>query len=337
MFPGRMTIIGGSILRGVGVFIAGALMVTIPFGCCPSSRANGEDQKPFASGEQAVNAFITALRNDDETALRTIFGPDADELLESGDQANGRYIRRRFVNAYDQGHTLQPEGDTLVLVVGENEWPFPIPLIKQGDQWIFDTAVGREEILDRRVGRNELNVVQVMQAIVDAQREFARRDYDGDGLTEYAQKFRSDPGEKNGLYWPAGPDEEPSPLGRLVAQARKADYLSDGRENDLPREPQPYFGYYFKMLTAQGPSASGGQYDYRVRGNMIGGFAVVAYPAQYGNSGVMTFIVNHDGRVYQKDLGEDTPETAADMERFDPDQTWTAVPEETEPLQTVAG
>lgn len=313
----------------IGVATALTVMLTLPFGCCRSFRSNGEEQKTFASSEQAVNEFIIALRRDDENALKTIFGPEADELLASGDPVSDRYRRQQLVEAYENRHTLEPDGDSLILVVGEKEWPFPIPLVKQGEKWIFDTAEGKEEMLDRRIGRNELNTIQVMEAIVDAQREYARRDYDGDGLTEYAQQFRSDPGTKNGLYWPTDDTEEPSPLGSLVAQAKAQKYLING----LPQTPQPYHGYYYKILTAQGPNASGGQYDYIVKGKMIGGFAVIAYPAEYGNSGVMTFIVNHDGKVYQKDLGENTEELAADMELFDPDQTWSAVPQqETQPL-----
>ncbi|MCE5186047.1 MAG: DUF2950 domain-containing protein [Planctomycetaceae bacterium] len=300
--------------------------MAIPFGCGSSSRTTTTQQRSFSDGDKAVNEFIAALRQDDKPALRAIFGPQSDDLLNSGDPDADRFRREQMVKAYDQRHTLEQQGDTLVLVVGENEWPFPIPLVKQGRKWVFDTAAGKEEIIDRRVGRNELYTIQVMGAIVDAQREYARQDHDGDGVPEYAQKFRSDPGSENGLYWPTGPEQPPSPLGSLVAQARQSGYLKDGVEEGAS-EPRPYFGYYFKMLTAQGPDAPGGVYDYIVRGKMIGGFAVLAYPAQYGSSGVMTFIVNHDGRVYQKDLGYNTEQLAQQTTAFDPDSTWTPVPE----------
>ena len=207
----------------------------------------------------------------------------------------------------------------MILIIGRNDWPFPIPIIKQGQQWIFDTASGKEEILDRRIGRNELYTIQVMLAVVDAQREYAMKDRDGDGLLEYAQKFMSDPDKKNGLYWPAKEGEDPSPLGLLAAKAKREGY---SKAQD-PEEPQPYHGYFYRILTSQGPNAAGGAFDYIVKGKMIGGFAVVAYPADYGNSGVMTFIVNHDDVVYQKDLGEDTEKEAQAIKLFDPDKTWT--------------
>ena len=208
-----------------------------------------------------------------------------------------------------------------MLVIGENDWPFPIPLIAKGDRWIFDTPSGKQEILDRRIGRNELHTIQVMLAIVDAQREYAMEDRDGDGLLEYAQKFYSDPGKKDGLFWNDSAGGVPSPLGELVANARSAGY--DQQEGSSV--PEPYNGYYFRMLTAQGQTAPGGAYDYIVKGRMIGGFAVVAYPAEYRNSGVMTFIVNHDGIVYQKDLGENTQQLAEEMKLYNPDETWTPV------------
>jgi hypothetical protein len=186
---------------------------------------------------------------------------------------------------------------------------------------VFDIASGKEEILDRRIGRNELNAVQVLLAIVDAQREYAMADRDGDSLLEYAQKFRSEPEKKDGLYWDAKEGEAPSPLGELIANARAEGYTSEGAQNT----PEPYQGYYYRILTAQGQNASGGAYDYIVDGRMIGGFAVVAYPAEHEDSGVMTFIVNHDGVVYQKDLGENTTELAQAMTQYDPDETWIPV------------
>ena len=207
----------------------------------------------------------------------------------------------------------------MVLQTGKDEWPFPIPLVKENDRWRFDTSAGKEEIINRRIGRNELDVIQVCLAIVDAEREYYQRDPDGDKLLQYAQKFISTKGKRDGLYWETKPDEQPSPLGPLVAQARGEGYKG------AAGKPIPYHGYYYKILTGQGKDAPGGAYDYLVKGKMMGGFGMVAYPAQYGSSGIMTFIVNHDGVVYQKDLGANTASVAQSMTKFNPDKTWTAV------------
>jgi len=193
--------------------------------------------------------------------------------------------------------------------------------VKKGDTWLFDAKKGKDEILNRRIGQNELSTIQTMLAIVDAQREYAMKDLDGDGILEYAEKFRSDANKKNGLYWETKEGEEPSPLGELVASARAEGYTKAGAKDN----PSPFHGYYFRMLKKQGKHAAGGAFDYVVKGQQIGGFAVVAYPATYGNSGVMTFIVNHEGVVYQKDLGKNTAKTAKDMKTFDPDKTWKKV------------
>lgn len=275
-------------------------------------------QKEFHSPEEAVAAFAGALKADDEKELQAIFGPEAEELVSSGDGVNDQQRRERFMENFSKAHSLSEEGGKMILLVGEQQWPFPIPLVKRGDLWSFDTAAGREEIIDRRVGENELFTIQAMLAIVDAQREYALQDHDADGLSKYARKFASDPGKKNGLYWDAKEGEEQSPLGELVAKARGEGYAS----NKEKEEPTPYHGYYYRMLMAQGKNASGGAYDYMVNGKMIGGFAVVAYPAEYGNSGVMTFIVNHDGIVYQKDLGDETETMAKAMQLYDPDSSW---------------
>jgi hypothetical protein len=210
------------------------------------------------------------------------------------------------------------------LIVGKNEWPFAIPLVQKNGRWIFDTAAGKEEILNRRIGRDELDTIQTMLAIVDAQREYARETYEN-GVREYAQKFASDPGTKNGLFWEAKEGEAASPLGPLIAEAREEGYFAKQSGG-----PVPYHGYYYRMLTGQGEHAEEGAYSYIVNGKMIGGFAVVAYPADYGNSGVMTFIVNHDGVVYQEDLGPDTEQEAMAMKLFDPDKTWTKVKDTSE-------
>jgi hypothetical protein len=204
------------------------------------------------------------------------------------------------------------------LLIGQDGWPLPIPVVKEGDAWRFDTAAGKEEILNRRIGRNELNTIQVCLAYVDAQREYARAPREGDGLLTYAMKFRSDEGRHNGLYWPTKAGEELSSLGVLVANARAEGYARKTSE----AKPTPYHGYVYRILTAQGPDAPGGAHDYIVNGKMIGGFALVAYPVQYGDSGVMTFIVNHQGIVYEKDLGTDTEHIARAMQAYNPDNTW---------------
>jgi hypothetical protein len=215
-----------------------------------------------------------------------------------------RQRRETFLTTYDEAHRLvsQPDG-SVVLHIGTQSWPSPIPLVKDGEAWRFDTPSGIDEVLNRRTGANELATIQVCLAIVDAQREYAMQDRDGDGLQAYVEQFVSDPGTKNGLYWETQAGEEPSPLGVLFLQASQEGYATARAADDGPR---PYHGYYYRLLRSQGAHASGGAFDYVVRGKMLGGFAVAAYPADYGNSGVMTFLVHHDGVVYQKDLGPDT-------------------------------
>lgn len=275
-------------------------------------------QKSFASAEEAVKAIVAAAKNQDDKELLAIFGPAARELIFSGDAIADRQRRERFVQAYNEKNSLLGKGDSAVLVIGKKDWPFPIPVVKKGKGWVFDTAKGKEEILNRRIGENELNAIQVCLAIVDAQREYAMKDPDYNETLAYAEKFMSDPGKTNGLYWETKDGEKPSPLGPLVAQARQEGY-GKNRSGD---KTSPYHGYYYRILKAQGKNAPGGAYNYLVKGKMIGGFALVAYPAEYGNSGVMTFIVNHDGVVYQRDLGKGTANLAQKMSRFDPDRNW---------------
>jgi hypothetical protein len=277
-------------------------------------------QKSFASAEEAVKAVVTAAKNNDDKELLAIFGLAAKELIFSGDAVADKQRRARFLKAYDEKNRLVQQGSDMVLVVGNEDWPFPIPVMKKGDSWVFDTARGREEILNRRIGGNELYTIQALLAVVDAQREYALKDRDQNSLLEYAQKFISDPGKKNGLYWEAKAGEAQSPLGPIMSQARGAGY--QGKPSTTP---SPYHGYYYKILTAQGKDASGGAYSYLVKGKMIGGFGVVAYPAEYENSGVMTFVVNHDGKVFQKDLGKNTASVAKGMTVYNPDKTWTVV------------
>jgi hypothetical protein len=277
-------------------------------------------QQSFPSPEAGVQALIDAAKSNDTTSLLAVLGPEAQAFINTGDAVSDRASRARFVQAYEEAHTLVPSGDTqVVLQIGKDEWPFPIPLVKDNTSWRFDTRAGKEEILNRRIGRNELDVIQVCLAYVDAQREYYLRNPLNDALLQYARKFVSTQGKRDGLYWTTAPDEPPSPLGSLVAQARSEGYKG------TTSKPVPYHGYYYKILTGQGPNAPGGAYDYVVHGKMIGGFAMVAYPAQYGASGIMTFIVNHDGVVYEKDLGPDTTATAQSMTRFNPDETWNSI------------
>jgi Protein of unknown function (DUF2950) len=277
-------------------------------------------QKTFSSPEEGVKALIDVTKKDDMKGILEILGPQAKSFLQTGDPVNDREARERFVKSYEESNKLVKSRDNeMMLEVGKDEWPFPIPLVKENAGWRFDTEEGREEILNRRIGRNELDVIQVCLAVVDAEREYYQRDPDGDKLLQYAQKFISTKGKRDGLYWETKPDEQPSPLGPLVAHARGEGYKGAGGK------PIPYHGYYYKILTGQGKDAPGGAYDYLVRGKMMGGFGMVAYPAQYGASGIMTFIVNHDGVVYQKDLGPKTASVAQSMTRFNPDKSWTAV------------
>lgn len=289
-----------------------------------SSAAETVVQKTFASPEEAVEALVGALKAGDTKALSAIFGPGSEDVVSSGDPVADKAGRDRFVNEYEEKNRLQEAGtDKMVLSVGNKDWPFPVPIVKKQGTWRFATNEGREEILARRIGRNELSAIQVCLAYVDAQREYALKDRNGDGFLEYAQKFRSDPGEKNGLYWEAKEGVEQSPLGPLVAEAQEEGYQGKPSGD----KPVPYYGYYYSILSAQGKDARGGAYDYVVKGKMIGGFALIAYPAKYGSSGIMTFIVNHDGVVYQKDLGNDTEKAAQAMKLFNPDTTWKKVEE----------
>jgi len=274
-------------------------------------------QQTFASPEEAVKTLIDAVKSDNQEQLMAVFGPTAKRVLSSGDPVEDREVRERCLTAYDAKNTLISEGGAMVVLqVGTEDWPFPIPLVKKGERWSFDTQKGKEELNNRRIGRNELSTIQTCLAYVDAQREYAAHDRDGDGLFEYAQKFISVPGKKDGLFWEARPGEEESPFGDLFARATREGY----KKTD--NKPIPYHGYFFKILKAQGKNSPGGAYDYLVKGRMVGGFGLVAYPANYGVSGVMTFVVNHDGVVYEKNLGKDTVKIARAIKRYDPDTTW---------------
>ena len=273
-------------------------------------------QQGFPSPEGAVDALVAATRGDDTAALLRILGPHGRKLVFSGDPVADRQGRSRFVAAYDHRHGIERQGaDKAILLIGDTHWPFPIPIVGKGEVWRFDTAAGAQEILARRIGRNELNAIEVCRAYVDAQRDYATKDRNGDGLREYAQKFRSAPGKHDGLYWPVKPGEEASPLGPLVAAAHAQGYGGSGKR-------APYHGYYYKILARQGAHAAGGAHDFIAHGHMIGGFALVAFPARYGASGVKTFIVNQDGVVYEKNLGPRTAAIARRMTAYDPDPSW---------------
>lgn len=296
--------------------VALALALSAPF----ASRA-AEIGQTFATPEAAVAALVTAASAEDTNAFRVIFGPVGVEI-ENPDRVQAANELSAFNAAVSQHQRLVHESDArCVLEIGTNAWPFPVPIVKRNGQWFFDTEAGKEEILNRHIGQNELATLQVVRTYVEAQREYASKDRDGDEVLEYAQKFGSTPGTKDGLYWPADLDGEISPLGPLVAEAQETGY---GRKPRAEGEaPQPFHGYFFKILTRQAKAAPGGKYSYVINGNMIGGFALVAWPAEYGETGVMTFIVNQQGRVYQKDVGSATGKFAAALKEYNPDKTWT--------------
>jgi hypothetical protein len=276
-------------------------------------------QKSFESLDDAVSALIGAFRAQDQKALLEILGPKGRGVISSGDKVADRAAYERFVAAYDRAHRLEGGGGKVVLYIGDDNYPVPIPLVPDGPRWFWDTDAGDDEILFRRIGRNELATIQVCLAYVDAQREYYSRSR-GAGLLEYAQRLDSTKGKRDGLYWETAPGEKPSPLGPLVVEARAAGYTKPEAG-----KRRPYHGYLYRLLFAQGPAAPGGAYDYVVNGHMIGGFALVAFPASYAVSGITTFIVNHDGVVYQKDLGPNTAQIANAMKAYNPDETWTKV------------
>ena len=297
---------------------------------CASSSAPSEGEAPvnqttFDSPQAAVDSLVGALRGQDSSKLKEIFGPESDEILSSGDPVADRADGARFLAAYDESHKLQSEADNRhILIVGKNDWPFPVPIVQAQGKYFFDTAAGEDEILNRRIGRNELDAVQVCLAVVDAQREYVALKPMGGDVPKYATKIVSSPDKKDGLYWPTKENEKPSPLGELVAGASQEGYGATRAANE---PPQPYHGYRYRLLTSQGPAAKGGAMDYIVNGQLIGGFAVIASPAQYGNSGIMTFITNHDGVVYQRDLGDDTEKAAQSITSFDPTPEWKPLPD----------
>jgi Protein of unknown function (DUF2950) len=294
---------------GFKVVAAGATLILL------TSVASA--QRKFETADQAASALALAIKSDSKSDVLRVLGRAGDDIINSGDEVSDAEARQKFVAAYDAKHSVVIEGDKAFLLLGSDDFPFPIPIRHQNGGWKFDTAAGRLEILYRRIGRNELDAIQTCLAYVDAQMEYAEKDRTGAGTGIYAQHIVSTAGKKDGLYWPSSGGDE-SPLGELAAKASAEGYSAGaGRA--------PYHGYYYRILTQQGPNAPGGALNYVVRGKMIGGFALLAYPAEYGNSGVMTFLVNHSGTVYQKDLGDYTTTLAKRMMWFDPDQTWKKV------------
>jgi len=285
-------------------------------------RTPAAEEQLFASPNDAVNALMAAARNNDTNAIHLIFGPAGHQLI-SPDVVQATEEYQVFVQRLAEKTQLVNHSESnATLEIGADGWPFPIPLVKEGAQWRFDTTAGREEILARRVGRDELGAINVCTAYVDAQHEYAGQDRMGDGVLAYAQFLRSTPGTHDGLFWPANqPGEELSPLGPLIARARVEGYQRTAKM--LDDEQAPYHGYYFKILTRQGKHAPGGKFNYVINGRMIAGFALVAWPAEWGDTGVMTFVVNQQGKVWQKNLGPGTANTAKAITSYDPDDTWT--------------
>jgi len=300
-----------------GVFRSIAAVTVI----CVGLLAQGQGPRTFATPEDAVRALIGAAGAQTMDELLAIFGPGGQDLIDSSDPATARRNREVFTVAVTEGWRLVDLGtNTKTLIVGNEGWPFPVPILKNGSGWRFDAAAGKEEVLVRRIGRNELAVIGICHAYVSAQQRYAQQSHDGKPKGVFAMTFLSDPGKQNGLYWPATHGQPLSPLGDLVAQASR-----EGRPIDIDREqPSPFHGYYFKILTAQGPAAAGGARSYVLNGVMSAGFALVAWPAQYDATGIMTFAVNQDGVVYETDLGPDTAATTAGMTAFNPDASWRA-------------
>jgi hypothetical protein len=278
----------------------------------------------FASPEQAVDALVTAFRQDDKAALAQLFGPGSEAILDSGDPIADKSERAEFLAAHDKKHALIADGeDTRTLQIGDRDWPLPVPLVRKDGFWHWDGAAGAQELVYRRIGENELHIIQVMQTYVGAQLEYAAQAH-GDQLAGlFARKLMSTPGTQDGLYWPTVEGEAESPIGPLIAEAGGEGYSAPTAGAS---ETAPYHGYHFRVLLAAGPAADGGARDYLVDGKLTGGFALMAFPADYGNSGIMSFMVDRNGVVFQSDLGEDSKKTAAAMTSFDPGDGWVPVP-----------
>ena len=303
----------------IGLLLVAAAIGLFAISAPSTMAATAIKQKTFVTPAAAVDALIAANRANKMDELLALLGPKGARLIHSGDPVADKRGRDRFVAAYNEAHKLELDGqDKAILIVGKAEWPLPIPLVRQQAGWRFDTTAGVEEILNRRIGRDELSVIEVCRAYVVAQREYAAKRFRPGGPSEYAQHFMSTDGQHNGLYWPVKPGEEESPLGLLIAHARAAGY-SPGTPHAKLR---PYYGYYFRILTQQGKNAPGGARNYIVNGHATAGFALIAYPATYSDSGIMTFVVNQDGIVYQNNLGPTTKRIAQRITQYDPDPSW---------------
>jgi hypothetical protein len=308
------------------LFFLRTILLLVPALALSGTMSGASTGRIFASPEDAVAALRLATATADTNALGVILGPGS-EVLQNPDRIQATNELKAFSLALAETNHLVHVSDTLVVLeLGDDLWPFPVPLVKTNGGWFFDTEVGKDELLNRRIGKNELATLSVMRAYVDAQREYASSDHDGDKILEFAQRLVSSPGKENGLYWPPAFDGDLSPLGPLVAYAQAEGYSPELQDVDEVQRG-PYHGYLFKILTRQGKHALGGKYSYVINGHMIAGFAMVAWPAEYGESGVMTFIVNQQGRVYQKDLATKTAKTAGTMKEYNPDKTWTLSPE----------
>jgi hypothetical protein len=286
--------------------------------------ANDGGQALFATPEAAVAALTQAVSAKDTNALRTLFGSALDEIANPDPIQRQRNLTQFAGRLAEATRLTHKDDNTIVLVAGKDDWPFAIPMVRKDGQWFFDTRAGKEEILNRRIGGNELNAIDVCRAYVQAQRDYALKDSAGNGVMEYAQRLRSTPGNRDGLYWESKPGEEESPFGPLVAKAGEEGY-SHTIVSASPRRHDPFRGYLFRILKKQGNSAPGGKYDYVINGHMVAGFAFLAFPVQWGNSGVMTFMVNQQGKVFQKNLGPKTAELAEEIKEYDPDPTWQPV------------
>ncbi|MGA2144091.1 MAG: DUF2950 domain-containing protein [Bryobacteraceae bacterium] len=308
-----------SAARSAGDLVAGAFPLAAPrkrnrlLALCLFAITPLPAQTSFPTPQVAAKALVSAAELNDTGALLKLFGPEGKPIVDSGDPAEDRSLRMQFAKLAQEKMQIQSDANHATILVGSAEWPFPVPLVQAKGQWHFDTPAGKVEVLARRIGRNELNAVEVCRGYVEAQMQYASADRDTKGVLEYAQKMVSSPGKKDGLYW----ESESALVPRAFADAAAA--MGEGHKL------APYHGYYFRILKAQGPDAPGGALDYVVKGKMIGGFALVAWPAEYGVSGIEAFLVNHKGIVYEKDLGASTAASARQMTRFDPDKTWKPV------------
>jgi hypothetical protein len=323
----RFDIPAAMILGGVYLGVVGPH--AIAFAAQPSSAAAPAStvaQQSFGTPQAAVDALISAIKADDQKTLLAIFGPGGERLVVSGDHVADLATGTKFVDEYEQNHSLatQPDG-RVILSVGENSWPLPIPLVQSNGKWTFDSPVGAQQIIDRRIGSNELLTIQTLYSCVDAEQDYFERQLQSTGTGEYARHVFSTPGTEDGLYWDVSDGGTPSPLAPLVAVAQSEGYLPADTTVPDSTHPSPYQGYFFRILRRQGPDAANGAKDYIVDGKMTGGFAFVAWPAVYGSTGIMTFIVNQDGVAFQQDLGPDTAAEVAQMSAFDPDLDWAEI------------